>query len=47
MMFGGGVDIGSKKFAFRAIQLDWMTLRFNGFTDKNNVRVNTGILYRF
>jgi len=27
--------------------LDWMTLRFNGFTDKNNVRVNTGIVYRF
>jgi hypothetical protein len=47
MMFGGGVDVGSKKFAFRAIQVDWMTLRFNGFTDKNNVRVNTGILYRF
>jgi hypothetical protein len=47
MMFGGGVDIGSRKFALRAIQVDWMTLRFNGFTDKNNVRVNTGILYRF
>lgn len=47
MMFGGGVDFGQKKWAFRAIQVDWMTLRFNGFTDKNNVRVNTGLLYRF
>lgn len=47
MMFGGGVDFGQHKWAFRAIQVDWMTLRFNGFTDKNNVRVNTGLLYRF
>ena len=47
MMFGGGVDFGQKKWAFRAIQVDWMGLRFNGITDKNNVRVNTGLLYRF
>ena len=47
MMFGGGLDFGQHKLVFRAVQLDWMTLRFNGFTDKNNVRVNTGILYRF
>ena len=47
MLFGGGLDFGKSKLVFRAIQLDWMTLRFNGFTDKNNMRVNTGILYRF
>jgi len=47
MLFGGGVDFGKRKLVFRAVQLDWMTLRFNGVTDKNNVRVNTGILYRF
>ena len=47
MLFGGGVDFGKHKLVFRAVQLDWMTLRFNGVTDKNNVRVNTGILYRF
>lgn len=47
MMFGGGVDLGKHKFAFRAVQFDWMVLRFNGVSDKNNVRVNTGFLYRF
>jgi hypothetical protein len=47
MMFGGGVDLGNRKLAFRAFQVDWMMLRFNGFTDKNNVRVNTGVIYRF
>jgi hypothetical protein len=47
MLFGGGVDFGKRKWVFRAVQLDWMTLRFNGVTDKNNMRVNTGILYRF
>ncbi|MBV9482549.1 MAG: hypothetical protein JO249_17620 [Acidobacteria bacterium] len=47
MMFGGGVDLGRQKFALRAFQVDWMALRFNGFTDKNNLRVNTGLMYRF
>ena len=47
MMFGGGVDFGKGKFAVRAVQFDWLVLRFNGFTNKNNMRVNTGIMYRF
>lgn len=47
MMFGGGVDFGKHKLAFRAVQFDWMVLRFNGISDKNNMRVNTGLLYRF
>jgi hypothetical protein len=47
MMFGGGVDFGNGKLAFRAVQFDWMVLRFAGVTDKNNMRVNTGLLYRF
>ena len=47
MMFGGGLDFGKHRLVFRAVQFDWMVLRFNGFTDKNNVRVNTGFLYRF
>ena len=47
MLFGGGLDFGKRKLVFRAVQFDWMVLRFNGFTDKNNVRVNTGFLYRF
>jgi hypothetical protein len=47
MLFGGGLDFGKRKLVFRAVQFDWMVLRFNGFTDKNNMRVNTGIVYRF
>ena len=47
MMFGGGVDFGAKKWAFRAVQFDWLVLRNNGVTDKNNFRVNTGVMYRF
>jgi len=47
MLFGGGLDFGKRKLVFRAVQFDWMVLRFNGFTDKNNVRVNTGFLFRF
>jgi hypothetical protein len=47
MMFGGGLDVGKKRFAFRAFQFDWMVLRFAGVSDKNNFRVNTGLMYRF
>jgi hypothetical protein len=47
MMFGGGLDIGKKRFAVRAVQFDWMPLRFAGITDKNNFRLNTGLMYRF
>ena len=47
MMFGGGADFGKHKLVFRAVQFDWMVLRFSGITDKNNMRVNTGFLYRF
>jgi hypothetical protein len=47
IMFGGGMDFGKRKLVFRAVNVDWMMLRFNGVTDKNNVRVNTGFLYRF
>jgi len=47
MMFGGGVDFGKGKFAVRAVQFDWLVLHFNGVTNKNNMRVNTGVMYRF
>ena len=47
MMFGGGVDLGKHKLVFRAVQSDWMVLRFSGISDKNNMPVNTGFLYRF
>jgi len=41
------LDFGKHKLVFRAVQFDWMVLRFNGFSDKNNMRVNTGLVYRF
>jgi len=47
MLFVGGLDFGKHKLVFRAVQFDWMVLRFNGFSDKNNMRVNTGLVYRF
>ena len=47
MMFGGGMDYGRKAFAVRLFQADWEITRFDGFTDKNNARVSTGLLYRF
>jgi hypothetical protein len=41
MMFGGGADYETgKRMAFRIAQFDW-------FTNKNNARVSTGILFRF
>ncbi len=47
MMLGGGVDAGHGPFAWRVAQFDWMTVRFNGVTDKKNVRISTGIVLRF
>ena len=47
MMFGGGLDMGHKQFAMRLFQVDWLSTRFDGFTDNNNVRVSTGVLLRF
>lgn len=47
MMFGGGIDVGHGPLAFRVAQFDWMTTRFNGNTDHNNVRFSTGIVFRF
>jgi hypothetical protein len=47
MMVGGGIDVGHGPLAFRVAQFDWMLTRFSGFTDHNNVRVSSGIVFRF
>jgi hypothetical protein len=47
MLFGGGMDYGRKAFSLRLFQADWEITHFNGYTDKNNARVSTGLLYRF
>ncbi len=48
MMAGGGVDLrATKSLALRAIQFDWISLHSNGVTDNNNMRVSTGIVFRY
>jgi|SRR5947209_4718605 len=47
MYFGGGADVGSKALAFRLAQFDWMLTRFNGVNANKNVRLSTGVLFRF
>ncbi len=47
MYFGGGADVGSQKLAFRLAQFDWMIARWNGTNLNNNVRISTGVLFRF
>jgi hypothetical protein len=47
MMFGGGLDVGRGRLAWRVVQGDWLITRFSGFTDKKNVRVSTGLVLRF
>lgn len=46
-MVGGGVDVGHGILAWRLVQFDWMLTHFNGVTDNNNVRINTGLVVRF
>ncbi len=48
MMFGGGVDIAAgQHLAIRGAQFDWLTLHSNGVTDKNNMRIATGLVFRY
>jgi len=48
MMFGGGVDLrATPHVAVRAVQLDWLSLHSNGTSDNNNMRISTGLLFRY
>lgn len=48
MMFGGGLDIAAgQHLAIRGAQFDWLTLHSNGVTDKNNMRITTGLVFRY
>lgn len=48
MMFGGGVDVkATQHVAVRAVQFDWLSMRANGFSDNNNMRISTGLLFRY
>jgi len=48
MALGGGLDVKvNNNVAVRFVQADWLLTRFEGITDKKNVRVSTGIVFRF
>ncbi len=52
MSVGGGVDVGiSRHLAVRPVQLDYLLTRFNeganGAQSQNNLRVSTGVVFRF
>ena len=48
MMLGGGLDVNAgPHFAIRGAQFDWLTLHSNGVTDKNNMRIATGVVFRY
>jgi hypothetical protein len=48
MMFGGGVDVkATRRVALRAVQFDWLSLRSSGYSDNNNMRISTGLLFRY
>jgi hypothetical protein len=52
MSVGGGLDVGvSRHFAIRPAQVDYLLTRFNetgtGAQSQNNLRVSTGIVFRF
>jgi hypothetical protein len=48
MMFGGGVDVkATQHVALRAVQFDWLSMRSNGYSDNNNMRISTGLLFRY
>jgi hypothetical protein len=45
---GGGVDAKlGPSLAVRVAQFDWMLLRSEGETSKKNIRVSTGLVFRF
>jgi opacity protein-like surface antigen len=48
LLAGGGVDFNlSERLAFRAAQADWMLVHGSGGTSSKNVRISTGIVFKF
>lgn len=48
MYYGGGIDAGMRHgLGFRVVQFDWMVVHFNGETDRNNVRISSGLVVKF
>lgn len=47
VMLGGGVDVGFKKLGLRLVQGDWLITHVSTTSDTSNIRISTGLLYRF
>lgn len=48
MLLGGGLDIGFRRgLAFRLVQVDWISTRFDGNTSNSNGRASAGIVLKF
>jgi hypothetical protein len=48
MMMGGGTDAKlSPRLAVRLFQADWVYYRFQGVGESKNVRISTGLVFRF
>lgn len=48
MMAGGGADAKiAPRIAVRLFQADWVYYRFQGISESKNVRISTGIVFRF
>jgi hypothetical protein len=47
-MFGGGVDYkASRNISIRLADFDWVYYHHNGLSESSNVRLTTGIVFRF
>ncbi len=48
LLAGGGVDANfSNHMAFRVAQADWMLIHGSGSTSSKNVRISTGLVFRY
>lgn len=48
MMVGGGADARvSGRVSVRLFQLDWITWRAQGLTERKNARISTGLVFQF
>jgi hypothetical protein len=48
MLVGGGLDIGLRRgIGIRILQADWLSTRFSGNTNNNNMRVSAGLVVKF
>jgi len=48
MMMGGGVDVKlAPHIAVRMVQADWLYYHIQGVSESKNVRISTGIVFRF